>query len=371
MKKNKTLLNSNFYHKDGDRLIADRIPAIENDIKTFAQDLAEQSRPTKQDSSDLFLPKIQSFYQVLLELVFKGIGAFSVLNQTVNQITAIFEREQKALQKNLHNYNEKARVLRKDLKGLTDISHIIQKWKKWRLVLVALSIGEVAVNFKILLIVTPNQLTALVASLGLCTVLFIIAHSFKDLVNICKTKAQKWSIGVGIILGVLILLYSLNVIRVNYMENSGQLSGEVSEWSFVIINFSMWLAGAIIALLYKPLKSDVAKNVQFKKIKKELKEVESETEKINSRLTEIPKERDQKILDMQNLKYMAMHYQNTIVSHYNSGVALFKSENLFRRMDNVHPKSFSAPIPPLKTYIGQTAPAPQTKKTKSSIKRKK
>jgi len=350
MKKSKKLENSNFYHKDADLLLSQKIPAIEEDIKTFAQDLADQGRPTTTDLTALFLPKIQGYYQVLLEMAFKLIGGLSVLSQTPNQIIAIYEREKKALLKKLNGFSEKARILRKDINKLTDISHIIQKWKKWRMVLIALSIGEVAVNFKILLIVTPNQLTALVASLGLCTVLFVIAHSFKDVVNYVHTKPQKWAAGIGIILGVLALLYNLNLIRVNYIENSEEVSSNVSEWSFVIINYAMWLAGAVIALLYKPLKTDVAKNEQFKKVKKELKGIEAEMLEIQNRLTEIPKELDQKILDMENLKYMAHHYENTIVSHYHSGVALFKSENLFRRMDKVHPKSFSEKVPPLKTY---------------------
>tara|TARA_R110002051_G_scaffold181774_1_gene251332 strand:+ start:101267 stop:102382 length:1116 start_codon:yes stop_codon:yes gene_type:complete len=371
MKKNKTLKNSNFFQKDADQLLAEKIPEIQEDIKTFAQDLAIQSRPTANDLSDLYLPKIIGFYQVLLELVFKCIGALSVLNQTPKQISAVFEREKKALQKNLNGYNEKARILRKDLKELTDISHIIGKWKKWRMVLIALSIGEVAVNFKILLIVTPNQLTALVASLGLCTVLFVIAHSYKDVINYAKTKPQKWAVGIGIILGVLALLYNLNVIRVSYIQNSEEVSSEVSEWSFVIINFAMFVAGAIIALLYKPLKSDVAKNVQFKKVKNELKGIEEEMQEIQNRLTEIPKELDQKLLDMENLKYMAHHYQNTIVSHYHSGVALFKSENLFRRIDKVHPKSFSEKVPPLRTYVEQGQVRSAEKKNHKSKKKKK
>tara|TARA_R110002050_G_scaffold24066_1_gene64141 strand:+ start:12828 stop:13940 length:1113 start_codon:yes stop_codon:yes gene_type:complete len=370
MKENKILENSNFYHKGADQLLKTEIPKVENDIKAFSMDLAEQSRPTITDSGALFLTKIQSMYQVLLELIFKMIGAISVLHQTTSQISAIYDREEKALHKNLNNFNEKARVLRKDLKALTDISHIIQKWKKWRLILIALSLGEVGVNFKVLLIITPNQMTALVASLGLCTVLFIVAHSFKDLIHYMNTKPKKWAIGLAIVFGVLILLYSLNIIRVNYMENSEEIATGVSEWSFVMINFAMFLAGSIIAFIYKPLKSDIAKNVEFKKVKKELKEVDDEMQTINKRLQVIPKERDQKILDMQNLKFMAMHYQNTIVSHYNSGVALFKSENLFRRLDNVHPKSFSDKIPPLQTYIEQTTNRITHQNSNLHIKRK-
>ena len=118
MKENKILENSNFYHKGADQLLKTEIPRIENEITTFSMDLAEQSRPTKEDSSALFLPKIESMYQVLLELVFKMIGAISVLHQTADQISEIYDREEKGLHKNLNNFKEKARVLRKDLKAL-------------------------------------------------------------------------------------------------------------------------------------------------------------------------------------------------------------------------------------------------------------
>ena len=46
MKENKILENSNFYHKGADQLLKTEIPKVENDIKAFSMDLAEQSRPT-------------------------------------------------------------------------------------------------------------------------------------------------------------------------------------------------------------------------------------------------------------------------------------------------------------------------------------
>lgn len=355
MKRSKTNQTTNFYHKSADALIAKRVLEIEEDIEIFASDLAHQCRPTDTDTAVLFMPKIKSFYQVLLESVFKLIGAFALLNRSGTSISDAFEREKKALKKKQAKLSEKARVLRKDIKGLTDISHLIKRWAyKWRPVLIALSVAEVAVNFKILLIVTPNQITALVASLGLCTVLFITAHSFKDILAYFKTRAQKWAVGIGIALFVLALLYNLNRIRLSYMHNEGQVTSDISEWSFVIINMAMFLAGTIIAVLYKPLKSDIAKHVQYNKVKNELKGIESESKKITDRLTEIPKEQTQQIRDSENLKYMALHYQNMIVSHYNSGVALFKSENLFRRVDGVNPKCFNEQPPKLKTYFGLT-----------------
>ncbi len=355
MKKSNINNPTNFYHKSADALIAKRVPEIEVDIETFASDLAHQARPSETDTAVLFMPKIKSFYEVLLESVFKLIGAFALLNQSGTSISDAFEREKKALKKKQAKLNEKARILKKDIKGLTDISHIINKWRyKWRLVLIALSVAEVAVNYKILLIVTPNQITALVASLGLCTVLFITAHSFKDILAHFKTRAQKWGVGIGITLFVLALLYNLNRIRLSYMQNEGQVTSDISEWSFVIINMAMFLAGTIIAVLYKPLKSDIAKNVQYNKVKNELKGIELESKKITDRLTEIPKEQDEQMRDSENLKYMALHYQNMIISHYHSGVALFKSENLFRRVDGVNPKCFEQQPPKLKTYFGLT-----------------
>lgn len=352
MKKSKNLQNSIFYHKNADDLIAKQVPQIQSDIETFAQDLAQQSRPSKVDSSVLFFPKIKSAYEVLLETVFKLIGGFALLSQTPEKISELLESEKQALLAKRDELQQKARIIRKDIKNLTDISHLINRWKyKWRFVLIALSIGEVAVNYKILLIVTPNQVTALVASLGLCTVLFIVAHSLKDILARFSTTPMKWSVGSGITCGVLLLLYNLNTIRISYMQNDGEITSELSEWSFVIINFAMWVAGAIIALLYKPLKTEISKHVQFKKVKNELSSVEVELKEIADRLIEIPKEEEARLKEADDLKHMVLHYQNVVVSHYHVGVALFKSENLFRRTDGVSPNAFLEDPPQLKTYF--------------------
>lgn len=248
MKRNKKgFTTTNFYHKSADALIKRRIPEIQEDIRVFSQDLAHQSRPIDSDSSLLFMPKIQSAYDVLLEQVFKLIGYLSVINQTALEISEMFQREKQSLKKKRSKIQEQARILRKDIKGLTDISHAISNWKyKWRLVLLVLSAGEVAINYKIFLLLTPNMITALIASIGLCTVLFVIAHSFKDVLTYFKTKKMKWIVGSSIVIGSLLLLYNLNTIRVLYMENQGQVVSSYSKWSFLAINFCMLCVGMLI-----------------------------------------------------------------------------------------------------------------------------
>ncbi|MFD2565905.1 hypothetical protein [Pseudotenacibaculum haliotis] len=341
-----------FYHPKADQLITKRIPLIQKEVVTYAIDMARQGRPQLNDPQILFLPKIKSLFEVLLETVLKIIGAFAVLSRTDDDLVRSYEKEQKALKEKQAKLSEDIRVLQKELSELSDISHLIRRWKyKWRLVLLTLSIGEVAVNYKILLIVTPNQATALVASVGLCTVLFVIAHSFKDVLNYFSPKSIKLLVGMGIVIGVLLLLYNLNTIRISYMQNEGQLTSGVSQWSFVIINFAMWIAGVIIALIYKPLKTDIAKNIEYSKIKDQLKEIQNNIREIDDRLLEIPQELEKRLSQMKNLRFMAKHYENAIASEYKSAVSLFISKNLFQRKDGVSPKAFLEEPTKLKTYF--------------------
>ena len=348
----KNIENRGFFNKEANRNLNKRLPEIKKEVMTYAYDLAGQSRPREHDAQVLFLPKIQGLFDALLQHVLRIIGAFSVLNQTGETLKEIYKREVAALKAKKEALLEDVRVLQKDLSSLKDISHRIRKWVyKWRLVLIALSIGEVAVNYRILLIVTPNQLTAIVASLGLCTVLFVIAHSLKDILVSFSSRAVQWGIGSGVVLGVLALLWNLNTIRISYMQNDAEEISDISEWSFVIINFSMWIAGAIIALLYKPLKSEVAAHHRYQKVKQELKPIQKEIKEINDRLAIIPGELDQKILDIEHLNYMAKHYEMTLCREYESSVAEFVSENLFRRKDKVSPKAFLEKPTPLHTYF--------------------
>ena len=352
MKKSNTIPSIGFYNQKADKLFEKRIPQLNKENKVFAQDLANQSRPNQNDPQILFMPKIKGLFDALLQEVLRIIGAFSVLHQTGAHLIEIYKREVTALKQKKAELLEDIRLIRKDILGLTDISHIIRKWVyKWRPVLIALSVGEVAVNYKILLIITPNQATSLVASLGLCTVLFVIAHSFKDLLAYANSKLLKWVVGTSIVLGVLSLLWNLNTIRVSYMRNQDGELTSISEFSFVIINFSMWCAGAIIAYLYKPLKSEISSNAKYKKVKQELKTVEAELKTVNNRLAEIPSELDEKIENIKHMNNMAKHYESSLTHEYRSSVAMFVSENLFRRKDKVSPKAFLLEPPKLETYF--------------------
>ena len=106
-----------------------------------------------------------------------------------------------------------------------------------------------------------------------------------------------------------------------------------------------------IAFIYKPLKSDIAKNIVYSKVKKELKEVQNDIQEINNRLSEIPQELEKKLLEMKNLRFMAKHYENTIVSEYKSTVSLFISKNLFQRKDKISPQAFLEEPTKLQTYF--------------------
>ena len=370
-KSNKQIIAPSYHHKNADAQLDSRIPEIEEEIRVFSQDLGNQGRPSPSDTSMLYLPKIQSFYEVLLEQIFKMIGAINVFKQTPAKITQMYKREKDSLNKKRAKIQEKVRVLRKDIKGLTDISKTIRNWKyKWRLILLGLVAGEVCLNFKIFLLLTPNTITALGSSITLCISLAFIAHSFKDVLNRFKTKKMKWIVGIFITVGSFILLYSLNSIRVMYMENQGQVVSNTSKYSFLALNMTFLAVATLISVIHKPLKSDIAKHHQFKKVKDELKGHEKEIKEIDDRLAEIPKEEDQKILELEYLKNTATHYQKIVTSHYRSGVALFKSENLFRRVDGVNPKCFAEPTPKLGSNIEPKKAQPKQKK-KKKIKKKK
>ena len=351
--KTKNLEVTNFYHPKADTLLNKRIPQIQKEVKQYAIDLARQGRPKQDDPSMLFVPKITGLFEALLETLLRLIGAFTVLNEDGTYLQQAYENEELQLEKRKSELLQDQRLHQKETEGLKDVSALINRWRyKWRPVLIALSIGETAINYKILLLMTPNQITAIIASVGLCISLFIIAHSFKDILAYFQSKQMKWFIGVGIVLGVLLLLLSFNQLRISFMEMESGSFSTISKYDFVGINFVIWFSGALIALLYKVPKSIIVKHNEFQEVKGKLTDVNKELKSISERLEVMPSELNQKLIDIQNLRFMAKHYENSIVSEYHSCVALFTSENLFRRKDGVSsPKAFLETPPKLKTYF--------------------
>ncbi len=352
MKTKNKKIDTGYFVQKADTMISNSIAEIKVQNKVHATDQARQQRPLLADPMELFIPKIQGWFVPLLEQVMKIIGAFAILTQTPEYFTELYDKESKKLQFKKEEILEDIRLLSKDLEGLVDISGVINQWRfKWRIVLILLTFGEVAVNYKALLSVTPNQIVAIFSALGLSIFLFITAHSFKDIVNYFPSRPTRIFVGVLNVLLVLFLLVSLNEIRLSYLENDGAVISDVSKHSFTVLNGALWCAGSIIALLYKPLKSQIEKHEKFQKIKKELQAVKSEVGKINQRLEQIPKELEEKQEELHGLKCMAKHYENIICASYYSTVADFKEHNLFSRKDKITPKSFLEKPPKLKTYF--------------------
>ena len=353
-------IDTGFYNQKAEDLIATSISEIQIQNKTYATDMARQSRPLVDDPQELFIPKIKGWFEVLLQKVLQIIGAFAVMNQTPEIVEALYEKEMEKLQEKKDALFEDARLLQKELEGLNDLSGIINRWRyKWRPVLILLTFGEVAVNYKALLTVTPNQLVAVIASIGLSIFLFITAHSFKDILNFFPSKQAKIAVGTLNVLLVVFLLISLNGIRLSYMENNGAYISDTSKYSFIVLNFALWISGVIIALLYKPLKLQITKHRQYQEIKKEHQGIKSELSRIGDRMEAIPNEQAQKLLDLRNLRSMAKHYENIVSADYESAVADFKEHNLFSRKDKVTPKAFLEKPPRLRTYFDHIHPNTQ------------
>lgn len=352
MKTKKT--TSGYYVQKADTLISTTLAEIKVQVKSYAKDQAQQSRPFLEDPMELFIPKIQGWFAPLLEQVLRIIGAFAILTQTPESIKELYDKEVEKLQTKKEELLEDIRLLTKDLEGLEDISGVITRWKyKWRILLVLLTFGEVAVNYKALLSITPNEIIAILSAIGLSVFLFVTAHSSKEIVSHFSSKKVGISVGAVMVLFVLALLFGLNEIRLSYLENDGAVISDTSKYSYIILVFSLWVGGLLISLLRKPSQLQIEKHEKFQKVKKELQSVKSKIGEINQRLEEIPKELEERQTELHGLKCMAKSYENILTAEYLSTVADFKEHNLFFRKDKITPRAFLSVPPKLKTYFDE------------------
>ena len=130
--------------------------------------------------------------------------------------------------------------------------------------------------------------------------------------NYYPTRVWMWGSGITITILVILLLHGFAALRVLFVSEQASFSEAPSSWNFVVINFLMWAAGTLIVLIYKPLKSLTDQQEKFNLIQKQLSEIDTELQTIRLRLEAIPRDQIQELVDIEQLKFMAKHYENIL-----------------------------------------------------------
>lgn len=342
----------NFTDPKADALIESQVPVIRQQVKSYSIDLANKKLPSVNDTLEVYLPKLKEPFQVLLEKVHKIIGARRAQSDGI-ALKENYEKEEKLLTERKEELDQDLRLLKKEEKGLNNnLKHIMRNWHISLFFLVLLSFAEAILNYKIFLIISTNNATALVSAIGVAIALFILSHVFKDILNYFPNKKIKWFVGIGMIGLVTGLLYGFATLRLSFLEGVDESAGNISEWVFVILNLTLFLAGAILVLIYKPEKKTVSDYKAHKLVGDEIKQKTKEVTTANNRLAVLTEERNQKLGDLYGILLMAKHYEKIIASEYQSAFGVFTSENIIARKDNVStPKVFLEKPTPLTTYF--------------------
>ncbi len=329
------------FNKEADKLLGKQLPIIKEEVKTYAIDLSNRSLPKEFDSLQIYLPRIKSLYQSLIEEVHKTISAKRTLND-INNLDAHYEKEEKALSESKENLQEDLRVLKKQEQGYNNIlGHVVRNWRIALLFLLLLSGAESIINYKALLSISSNNLTALIGAIGISIALFIICHIFKDVLNFFESRAVKWAVGIGIVSLVTALLYSFAQLRLSFnAQLEGTTTEHISEFNFVILNLSMVLSGIALVLIYKPSKKQMDDYHQHQIIAKQLRAKEKEHKKVEIDLLSLEKKKSDQLEKIEGVLLMAHHYEQSISAEYEKGFSIFCSENIIHRKDKVTPACF-------------------------------
>ncbi|QTE21079.1 hypothetical protein [Polaribacter cellanae] len=342
----------NFTDKFADELIGKEVPAIRQEVQSYAINLANRKLPNVNDTLEVYLPKIKQPFQVLLEKVHKLIGARRAKSDSIS-LNENYQKEEKTLITRKLELEQDLRLLRKDEKTLNNnLKHIMRNWHISLFFLVLLSFAEAILNYKIFLLISTNNATALISAIGVAIALFILSHVFKDTLNHFPNKKMKWVVGFVVIGLVTGLLYGFATLRLSFLSEVDESANSISEWVFVILNLTLFLAGAILVLIYKPNKQTVSDYKAHKMVGDEIKVKSKEVISIDRRLAILTEERNDKLGDLYGILLMAKHYEKIISSEYLSACALFTSENIIARKDSVsNPKAFTETPTPLITYF--------------------
>lgn len=348
----KTNPSAVYSNREIEVLLAKEVKTIEQEMKTYSIDLSAKNLPRKDDKLSLYIPKIRSPFQNLLEKVHKKIGAIGISSE-MESIKENYEKEEQTLKDDLEKTNQELRLQKKESKELKgNLGHEIKHWNIALWCLFALTFSEILINFKIFLPISSNNLTAFIGALGIGISLFIICHVFKDILNLFSTRPAKIAAGISIVALVTTLLYSFAKMRISMISDIGETSIEhISEYNFVLLNLILFLSGIALTVIYKPSKQVVSDYRKHKKIAGKIKKLQQECTTTEKRLASLTKEKNEKFDQLKGIVLMAHHYERIVSSEYMRVFALWCSEAIIARKNDETPKCFSETPEPLTTYF--------------------
>lgn len=349
MKKSTTVVYTN---NEVEVLLSKEVASIQQEVKTYAIDLAQKSLPKLGDKLEAYISKVRSPFQNLLEKIHKKMSALGVTTE-IESVKENYQKEQQTLEDELDDTGQELRLLKKQQKDLksTTVGNEIRNWKIAFIGIIILTFTEIIINYKIFLPISSNTGTALALAGGIGLSFAVICHVFKDVLDLFSSRVAKIGVAAAIIGFVIGLLYSFARLRLSMISDIGEVSTEhLSETNFVLLNLVLLLSGMALTL-YKPSKKVVSDYRKQRKITKQIKELKGDYNKADKRLASLTKERNTKLDQLKGIILMAHHYERVVASEYERVFALWCSEAIITRRDDQMPKCFSEKPVPLKTYF--------------------
>ncbi len=179
----------------------------------------------------------------------------------------------------------------------------------------------------------------------------VLAHFFKRITMWGKTSWQRRAIGIGLLVLLGILFYTMAAHRAQFLEV--QMSEDaakpihVSPLPFVVMSLLLFLGAVVINDFHFPSPEQREAMREYQRLTMEREALEAEFARLKNEEAAIENEH----VEVRHMNASILEYgcslEDVIISKAHEGLALFKKTNTSHRKDNGRPRSFDIPGYPL------------------------
>lgn len=321
-----------------------------------ATELALINKPEANKASlDGFTANLTSIYRSLASRVAKLSGVEQAKGQKKTLLTRFNKREQD-LTDTISELSISSTRMKAELDAM-DIEKIKTRKRTWDRIIhpliIILLLGESLMNQESLSLLNSSGLIfRLFLALSISSVLYLLIWGMVRVWHLAKTNTLKWSILIGGTSLVLICMYALAIMRLDYLNSLPNSQTEVSIHLLVGINALFFISSLVAKLHFGITPEEKSRLKLFERLENECQKRVDTMPPLQTELSTLPQKRDDALAECDAVIVMGQYYQDEITQLHLECISTFIHTSNTKRSDGkvLCFDNFKNGIPTLNTY---------------------
>lgn len=273
-----------------------------------AAELALINKPEANKASlDGFTSNLTSIYRSLASRVAKRSGVEHAKGQK-KILTARFNKREEELKDSIDELNISSTRMKADLDAM-DIEKIKTRKRTWDKVIhpliILLLFGESLMNQQSLsLLNSSGFIFRIILAISISSVLYLLIWGMVRVWRLAKTSTAKWSVLIGGTSLVILCMYTLAIMRLDYLNSLPNSQTEVSVHLLVGINALFFISSLVAKLHFGITPEEKSTLKLFERLESEYQEKIDALKVLKDELSVLPKKRDDEISECDSVIVM-------------------------------------------------------------------